>query len=91
MIRIITILVVFAASLTARNLDIYFIDVEGGKAVLLVSPSGQSMLFDAGWPNPINGSVSNDRIVEAVRATGLKRIDFLVISHFDLDSTFAAE
>jgi competence protein ComEC len=86
MIKLITIAALFAVSLTAaRRLDIYVIDVEGGKSVLTVSPSGQSMLFDAGWPTPNNGSVSNDRIVEAVQAAGLKRIDFLVISHFDID------
>ena len=86
MMRLITVLALFAGSLSAaRNLDIYFIDVEGGKSVLAVSPSGLSMLFDAGWPNPVNGSVSNDRIAAAVQAAGLKRIDILVISHFDID------
>ncbi len=74
-----------APLLGARTLDIYFIDVEGGKAVLLVSPAGQSMLFDAGWPNVNNGSLSNDRIVEAAHAAGLKRLDRVVISHFDID------
>ena len=75
-----------AASLAAApNLEIYVIDVEGGKSVLLVSPSGQSMLFDAGWPAANNRLASTERIVEAVAAAGLRRIDFLVISHFDLD------
>ena len=74
MFRLIVILALFASSLTAaRNLEIYIIDVEGGKAVLAVSPSGQSMLVDAGWPTPNNGSSSNERIVEALRAAGLKR------------------
>jgi len=86
MIRLLTFLVLAAGSLAAaRNLEIYFVDVEGGKSVLMVSPSGQSMVFDAGWPNTVNGSVSNDRIVAAVQAAGLKRIDVLVISHFDVD------
>jgi competence protein ComEC len=69
----------------ARDLQIYFIDVEGGKSVLFVSPSGESMLFDAGWPRTENGSLSNDRILEAVHAAGLKRLDFVVVSHFDID------
>jgi len=86
MIRLLTFFALAAGSLAAaRNLEIYFVDVEGGKSVLLVSPSGQSMVFDAGWPNAVNGSVSNDRIVAAVQAAGLKRIDVLVISHFDVD------
>jgi len=86
MTRLIALFALLAGSLAgARNLDIYFIDVEGGKSVLVASPSGQSMLFDAGWPTPNNGSASNDRIVEAVQAAGLKRLDFVVISHFDVD------
>ncbi|MDQ6707034.1 MAG: MBL fold metallo-hydrolase [Acidobacteriota bacterium] len=74
-----------AASLAAKSLDIYVIDVEGGKSVLLVSPSGQSMLFDTGWPASNNRQASTDRIVEVVKAAGVKRIDFLVISHYDID------
>lgn len=35
----------------AETLDVYFVDVEGGQATLLVSPSGESMLIDAGWPS----------------------------------------
>jgi len=84
--RIACLLALFTASLTAApNLELYFIDVEGGKSVLLVSPSGQSMLFDVGWPASNNRPASTERIVEAVQAAGLKRIDFLVISHFDVD------
>jgi len=30
----------------AKNLEIYFIDVEGGQATLFVAPSGESMLID---------------------------------------------
>lgn len=86
MIRLIAFIALLADPLTAaRTLDIYAIDAEGGKSVLFVSPSGQSMLFDVGWPNPINGSVSNDQILGVIHAAGLKRIDFLVISHFDID------
>jgi competence protein ComEC len=84
--RIARLLALFTSSLTATpNLELYFIDVEGGKSVLLVSPSGQSMLFDVGWPAFNNRPASTERIVEAVQAAGLKRIDFLVISHFDVD------
>jgi len=86
MTRLFCLLALLAASLTAApNLEIYVIDVEGGKSVLLVSPSGQSMLFDVGWPAANNRLASTERIVEAVEAAGLRRIDFLVISHFDTD------
>src|SRR5262245_25513360 len=86
MIKLTCMLAMFAASLAAaKNLDIYVIDAEGGKAVLVVSPAGQSMLIDAGWPASNNRTSSTERIVEAARAAGLKRIDYLVISHFDID------
>jgi competence protein ComEC len=65
----------------AKTLDFYTIDVEGGKSVLIVSPAGESMLIDAGWPR----ADSVDRIVEAVKAAGLTRIDYVLISHFDID------
>ncbi len=69
----------------ANTLDIYTIDVEGGKAVLFVSPSGESMLIDAGWPQAPGREASVNRIVETVKGVGLKQIDHLVISHFDGD------
>lgn len=74
-----------ASTLAAKSLDVYTIDVEGGKAVLFVAPSGESMLIDAGWPQLPNREASTNRIVEAVKAAGLKQIDHLVISHFDGD------
>jgi len=69
----------------ASALDVYTVDVEGGKCVLFVSPSGESLLIDAGWPAFGNRPASTDRILEAVKAAGLRRIDHLVISHFDVD------
>lgn len=69
----------------ANTLDVYTIDVEGGKAVLFVSPSGESMLIDAGWPQGPGREASVDRIVETVKGAGLKQIDHLLISHFDGD------
>jgi competence protein ComEC len=69
----------------ANTLDIYTIDVEGGKSVLIVSPSGESMVIDAGWPKAANRDASTDQIVDALHNAGVKQIDYLVISHFDTD------
>jgi competence protein ComEC len=69
----------------AKTLDIYTIDVEGGKSVLVISPSGETMLFDVGWPAFGTRTASVDRIVEDCKAAGVKQIDYLVISHFDMD------
>jgi beta-lactamase superfamily II metal-dependent hydrolase len=69
----------------ASTLDVYTVDVEGGKCVLFVSPSGESLLVDVGWPASNTRPASTDRILEAVKAAGLRRIDHLLISHFDID------
>jgi len=70
---------VFAKS--AKNLQIYFIDVEGGQSTLVVSPSRQSLLIDTGFP----GARDASRILEAAKAAGIKQIDYLVITHFHED------
>jgi competence protein ComEC len=65
-----------------RTLEIYWIDVEGGAATLLVSPSGESLLYDAGWE--VDGRDAK-RIAAAVQQAGLKKIDYLVLSHYHAD------
>jgi len=64
-----------------RRLQIYAIDVEGGNSVLFVSPSGESLLFDAGNPTQHDA----DQMAGAAKEAGLKQIDYLVISHFHAD------
>lgn len=64
-----------------RPLQIYFIDVEGGQSTLLVTPSQQSVLIDTGWA----GSRDADRILAAAKAAELKRIDYLLITHYHQD------
>jgi beta-lactamase superfamily II metal-dependent hydrolase len=67
----------------AKNLEIYFIDVEGGQATLFVAPSGQSLLIDTGWSG--NNSRDADRIAAAAKHAGVKAIDYLLITHFHED------
>lgn len=67
----------------AKTFDMWVIDTEGGKALLLVSPSGQSMLIDTGFPG--NNDRDTNRIVEACEAAGVKKLDVLVTTHYDLD------
>lgn len=68
---------------SAKTLDIYFIDVEGGQATLFVSPSGQSMLVDTGWRG-FQGRDA-DRIVAAAKAAKIKQLDYVVITHYHRD------
>lgn len=66
-----------------RTLDIYWIDVEGGAATLIVSPTGESLLVDTGFPG--SGDRDAQRIAQAVVTAGLSRIDHLVITHYHGD------
>ena len=67
----------------ADALQVYAIDVEGGKSTLYVSPSGESMLVDAGYAGFNNRDA--DRIAMAAQAAGVKQIDYLVITHYHKD------
>lgn len=64
-----------------RSLDIYFIDSEGGGSTLVVTPAGESILFDTGNP----GGRDSARIHAVATKAGLSRIDHVIISHFHGD------
>jgi len=72
-----------AAAANGRTMQIYFIDVEGGQATLVVSPSGQSLLIDAGWPG-FEGRDA-DRIIAATHQAGIKQLDYVLITHYHRD------
>jgi len=83
-----------AQPVAPRTLDIYFIDVEGGQSTLLVTPAGQTLLVDAGFPStgtfdsrPGDPSKARDpqRILEVARLAGVPRIDYLLVTHFHGD------
>jgi beta-lactamase superfamily II metal-dependent hydrolase len=65
------------------NLTIYAIDVEGGQATLIVSPSGGSMLVDTGWGD--NNGRDAARIQAAMKDAGITKIDKVLITHFHTD------
>ncbi len=65
------------------TLDIYVVDTEGGKAVILLTPGGETMLIDAGYPTQDDRDTNH--IVEAARAVGIKQFDYLVATHYDVD------
>ena len=68
---------------TSDLLRIYFIDVEGGQSTLFVTPEGQSLLIDTGWPD--NDGRDANRIVAAAKKAGLKSIDYVLITHYHVD------
>jgi beta-lactamase superfamily II metal-dependent hydrolase len=87
-------LVLVAATASAQTLDIYFIDVEGGQATLIVTPAKESLLIDTGFAGtgtarPAAGDPREardaNRILAAARDAGVTQIDYLMITHFHGD------
>jgi beta-lactamase superfamily II metal-dependent hydrolase len=71
------------AAASPKSLQIYFVDVEGGQATLVVTPSGQSLLIDTGWPG-YDGRDA-DRILAAAHQAGITQLDYVLITHYHHD------
>ena len=80
-----------ASPANAANLQIAAVDVEGGGALLLKTPEGQSLLIDTGWapgrggPQAATLPTSAERILTAAKAMGISTIDYLVMTHYHAD------
>ena len=60
-----------------QRLELHFIDVGQGDAVLVRSPSGQNVLIDGGR--------QGDDALEYLRSVGVESLDLVVASHADAD------
>ncbi len=67
----------------AQNLQIYWIDAEGGAATLIVSPSGESLMVDSANRTPDDRDAK--RIFAAAQKAGLHKIDILLSTHYHSD------
>jgi competence protein ComEC len=76
-------ILVLMGSASAKTLDIFFIDVEGGEATLIVTATGESLLIDAGYGG--RGGRDPARILAAAREARVDHIDYLLITHFHPD------
>ncbi|MDX2033850.1 MAG: MBL fold metallo-hydrolase [Blastocatellia bacterium] len=65
------------------TLDLLYVDVEGGAATLIVTPAGESILVDAGWPG-FDGRDAG-RIQAAMKKAGITEIDHLIVTHYHTD------
>jgi competence protein ComEC len=68
-----------------KSLDVYYIDTEGGKSVLFVSPTGETLLFDTGTGGDGNRDI--DRILSVIKAADLplQQLDHVIVSHYHGD------
>ena len=67
----------------SNDLEIYFVDVEGGQATLFVTPEKKSLLIDTGWPG--NEGRDANRIISAAKLAGIARINYVLITHYHAD------
>jgi competence protein ComEC len=73
-----------AAEESAKPLEIYWIDVEGGGATLIVTPEGETVLMDAGYPG--NDDRDAKRIEHVLEhEVGRKELDYFITSHYHGD------
>jgi competence protein ComEC len=88
-----------AVPAASKDLRIAMVDVEGGAAILFVTPEGKSLLIDTGWPPGMGGPrrtpgstppavpapSSADRIAAAAASLGVTKIDYLLLTHYHVD------
>lgn len=60
-------------------------DVGQGDALLLQFPNGRTMLVDAGGATATGRDVGGRVVGAALRSLGLRRLDYLVVTHADAD------
>ena len=73
--------VLCAQATPTRPLEIYVIDVEGGKSDLWVTPAGQSILIDTAT----KGDRDLNRILDTIKAAGVTKIDYAITTHYHVD------
>src|SRR6187397_1086133 len=56
-----------------KPLDVYFIDVEGGQATLVVTG------------HPGQGDRDVNRVLATIKAAGLTKLDYLLVTHYHSD------
>ncbi len=73
-------LVLLGAGQSRASLTIHCLDVGQGDCTLIISPTGGTLLFDAGT----NGR-GNDTVIPYLQSLGLSALDYLSSSHYHMD------
>src|SRR5579864_7745087 len=72
-------LTVFLSTAFAQDTTFYFVDIGHGNCTFVVAPSGEVMVMDAG---PIQ---AGKRIVDFIAQNDIKKIDYMLVTHFEGD------
>lgn len=68
-----------------KNLKIYFIDVGQGDGTLIVTPLNKKILIDGGGSEFGNFDVGKNTLLPYLLDRGVKKLDYIIVSHFDSD------
>lgn len=67
------------------RLRVLFLDVGQADATLVLLPGGRSLLVDAGGSVTGGSGIGRRVVVPALRAAGVRRLDYLLVTHADPD------
>ena len=82
-ILIIVAITVFFINKIPYNLKIYFIDVGQGDGTLIITPNHKTILIDGGGSATYD--VGKNTLIPYLLARKIRKIDYVIISHFDQD------
>ena len=80
---IILVIVFYSINKIPDNLKIYFIDVGQGDSTLIITPRNKKVLIDGGGSGSYD--VGKNILLPYLLNRKIKKIDYMVISHFDND------
>src|SRR6266568_1491938 len=69
---------------SAQQTTFYLVDIGHGNVAFVISPSGETMLLDCGPSRALN------RIYNFMQQHDIRKIDYLIVSHFEDDHMGAA-
>jgi hypothetical protein len=71
----------FSSLVSAKTMDIYFVDADLGNCVMVVTPGQKAVLLDTGQV----GEKYVNRILEVMKAAGVKELEYVIVSHYHWD------
>ncbi len=72
--------------INSNNLTIHFIDVGQGDSTLIITPTNKRILVDSGGSKlKEEYDVGENTLVPYLLNRGIKKLDYIIISHFDAD------
>lgn len=80
-----TCLLLGACAAAQQTLTIQFFDVGKADAMLIITPSGQTILIDTAT------NKEGKKLVERFKEMGIERIDVLIVTHYDKDHVGGAD